>query len=130
MPPPLIPSQHGGHAAGRCPSRGRQLHRRSTTRNRGSRQLQITKCLTSDTVWVVNEVTIRELRNHGGEVLERVERGEVLTVTRAGVPVGELRPLQRPRVTASTLLARWRSVPAVELAAFRADVDAVLDPSL
>ena len=62
--------------------------------------------------------------------MERVERGEPLTVTRAGVPVGELRPLPRPRVTASTLLARWRSVPVVEVEAFRADVDAVVDPSL
>ena len=62
--------------------------------------------------------------------MERVERGETLTVTRAGVPMGELRPLPRPRVTASTLLARWRSVPMVEWEAFRADVDAVLDPSL
>lgn len=63
-------------------------------------------------------------------MMERVEGGESLTVTRAGVPVGELRPLPRPRVTASTLLARWRSVPALELTAFRADIDAVLDPSL
>ncbi len=62
--------------------------------------------------------------------MDRVERGETLTVTRSGVPVGELRPLPRPRVTASTLLARWRSVPAVDAEAFRADVDAVLDPSL
>ncbi|MCA1673473.1 MAG: type II toxin-antitoxin system prevent-host-death family antitoxin [Actinobacteria bacterium] len=78
----------------------------------------------------MDEITIRDLRNRGGEVMERVERGESLTVTRAGVPVGELRPLPRPRVTASTLLARWRSVPAVSLEAFRADIDAVLDPSL
>lgn len=78
----------------------------------------------------MDEVTIRDLRNHGGEVMERVERGETLTVTRSGVPVGELRPLPRPRVTASTLLTRWRSVPAVDAKTFRADVDAVLDPSL
>ncbi len=62
--------------------------------------------------------------------MDRVERGETLTVTRSGVPVGELRPLPRPRVTASMLLTRWRSVPAVDAEAFRADVDAVLDPSL
>lgn len=78
----------------------------------------------------MDEVTIRDLRNHGGKVMERVERGETLTVTRAGVPVGELRPLPRPRITASTLLARWRSIPEVEVEAFRADIDAVLDPSL
>jgi prevent-host-death family protein len=78
----------------------------------------------------MDEVTIRDLRNRGGEVMERVERGETLTVTRAGVPVGELRPLPRPRISANTLLARWRSVPTVEAEAFRADIDAVLDPSL
>jgi prevent-host-death family protein len=78
----------------------------------------------------MSEVSIRDLRNHGGEVMDRVERGETVTVTRAGVPVGELRPLPRPRMTASALLARWRSVPAVDPAVFRADIDAVLDPSL
>lgn len=76
------------------------------------------------------EVTIRELRNHGGEVMDRVEHGETLTVTRSGVPVGELRPIPRPRLTASTLLERWRLVPSVDLEAFRADVDVVLDSTL
>lgn len=78
----------------------------------------------------MTEVTIRDLRNHGGEVMARVERGESLTVTRAGVPVGELRPLPRPRLTAATLLARWRSVPVVDAARLRADIDDVLDSSL
>lgn len=36
---------------------------------------------------------MRELRNHGGDVLSRVEKGESVVVTRDGVPVGELRPL-------------------------------------
>jgi prevent-host-death family protein len=78
----------------------------------------------------VDEVTVRELRNHGGDVLDRVERGESVVITRAGVPVGELRPLPRPRLSATSLLARWRNVPAVDAAAFRADIDAVLDPTL
>jgi len=78
----------------------------------------------------MNEVTIRDLRNYGGEVMERVERGETLTVTRAGVPVGELRPIPRPRLTGSTLLMRWRQVPVVDATAFRADLDNVLDPTL
>jgi prevent-host-death family protein len=76
------------------------------------------------------EVSIRDLRNHGGEVMERVEHGETVIVTRSGVPVGELRPLPRQRVTADTLLTRWRSLPVVDAVAFRADIDAVLDPSL
>jgi prevent-host-death family protein len=78
----------------------------------------------------VDEVTVRELRNHGGEVLDRVEHGETLIVTRSGVPVGELRPVPKPRVSADVLLARWRSVPLVDAEALRADIDAVLDQSL
>jgi prevent-host-death family protein len=78
----------------------------------------------------MGEVTVRDLRNHGGDVLNRVERGETVVVTRAGVPVGELRPLPRPRLSAASLLARWRTVPVVDPDAFRADVDAVLDPAL
>jgi prevent-host-death family protein len=78
----------------------------------------------------VDEVTIRELRNHGGDVLHRVEQGESVVITRAGVPVGELRPVPRPRLSATSLLTRWRVVPVVDADAFRADVDAVLDPAL
>jgi prevent-host-death family protein len=78
----------------------------------------------------MDEVTIRDLRNSGGEVMQRVEAGESLTVTRAGIPVGELRPVPRPRVNAGTLVRRWRGVPQIDAAAFRADVDAGPDPAL
>ncbi|MGH3321980.1 MAG: type II toxin-antitoxin system Phd/YefM family antitoxin [Streptosporangiaceae bacterium] len=78
----------------------------------------------------MNEVAIRELRNHGGDVVERVHRGETVTVTRAGVPVAQLRPLPRPPLDAATLLQRWRRLPHIDPTALRADVDAVIDPSL
>ena len=78
----------------------------------------------------MTEVTIRELRNHGGEVVERVTRGEHVTITRAGKPVAELRPVRRPASSAEVLLARWRKLPVVDAAALRADVDATLDPRL
>ncbi len=39
----------------------------------------------------------KELRNHVGEVLRRVEGGESLTVTVAGRPVAELIPTQKER---------------------------------
>jgi prevent-host-death family protein len=76
------------------------------------------------------EVTVRELRNHGGEVLDRVSAGESLTVTRGGQPVAELRPLPRQTISAELLVRRWRRLPRVDAAAFRRDVDAVLDTSL
>jgi prevent-host-death family protein len=76
------------------------------------------------------EITIRELRNHGGEVVDRVARGEQITVTRAGKPVAELRPVSRPPLTAETLLARWRRLPPADYRAMRAELDEVLDPAL
>lgn len=86
--------------------------------------------LTGDTFTRMIEVTIRDLRNQGGKVLERVERGEVLTVTRDGRPVAELRPLPRQPVPVATLLSRWRGLPPVDPAQLRADLDHLLDPSL
>jgi prevent-host-death family protein len=78
----------------------------------------------------VAEITIRELRNHGGEVVDRVAQGEQITVTRAGKPVAELRPVSRPPLTAETLLARWRPLPPVDYQAMRAELDEVVDPAL
>ena len=75
-------------------------------------------------------VTIRELRNHGGDVVDRVEAGERVTVTRDGRPVAELRPVRARGIVAATLLERWRRLPAVEADALRRDIDAVLDQSL
>jgi prevent-host-death family protein len=76
------------------------------------------------------EITVRELRNHGGDVLERVARGEALTVTRDGEAIAELRPLRRRPVRATVLLARWRALPPVDSAKLRADLDDVLDGTL
>jgi len=73
------------------------------------------------------EVTIRELRNRGGDVVDRVAAGERLTITRSGRPVAELRPVQGTAVTAAVLLRRWRRLPALDAAALRADLDATLE---
>ena len=78
----------------------------------------------------MEEVTIRDLRNHGGEVVDRVMAGERLTVTRAGRPVAELRPVEPPALGAAAILRRWRRLRPVDQAKLRADLDAVLDPSL
>jgi prevent-host-death family protein len=78
----------------------------------------------------VAEITIRELRNHGGEVVDRVAQGEQITVTRAGKPVAELRPVSRRPLTAETLLARWHRLPPVDYRSMRAELDQILDPEL
>lgn len=78
----------------------------------------------------MTEVSIRELRNHGGDVVDRAARGEQITITRAGRPVAELRPISRPALAAETLLSRWRGLPAVDPVALRNDIDAVMDARL
>ena len=75
-------------------------------------------------------VTIRELRNRGGAVVDRVAGGERLTITRDGKPVAELRPLPTAAIAAPLLLQRWRRLPAVDPVALRADLDDVLSPML
>jgi prevent-host-death family protein len=77
----------------------------------------------------MESVTIRELRNHGGEVVDRAARGERITITRSGKAVAELRPL-RPALSAEALLERWRRLPPVDPAVLRADIDRLLDTSL
>lgn len=76
------------------------------------------------------EASIRELRNHGGEVIDRVAAGERVTITRGGKAVAELRPLPRQLLTAVSLIERFRRLPTVDPVRFRAEVDAVVDQSL
>ena len=75
-------------------------------------------------------VTVRELRNSGGEVLDRVVHGESFVVTRDGAPVAELSPLRRRSAPTTELIARRRTLPAVDPAQLRRDIDDVMDPSL
>jgi antitoxin (DNA-binding transcriptional repressor) of toxin-antitoxin stability system len=74
-------------------------------------------------------VSIRELRNEGGEVVDRAARGEQITITRSGKPVAELRALKTP-LSAGVVLERWRRLPPLDPVAFRKDIDELLDWSL
>ena len=75
----------------------------------------------------MTDVSIRDLRNHGGEVVTRVQAGETLTVTRDGQPVAQIVPLDRAPLNREIVLARWRLLPAIDETRFRADVDSVID---
>ncbi|MCH9651881.1 MAG: type II toxin-antitoxin system prevent-host-death family antitoxin [Deltaproteobacteria bacterium] len=50
------------------------------------------------------DITLRDLRNHGGDMVDRVLAGEGLTVTRAGRPVAELPPRPKSGFDAATPL--------------------------
>jgi antitoxin (DNA-binding transcriptional repressor) of toxin-antitoxin stability system len=75
-------------------------------------------------------VTVRDLRNRGGEILDRVAGGETMTVTRDGRAIAELHPLRRRPVPATVLLERWRRLPHVDLDRLRADIESVVDSEL
>jgi prevent-host-death family protein len=79
---------------------------------------------------MMETVSVRELRNHGGEVLNRVARGESVIVSRDGAEVAELRPLRRGRVSPAELIARRATLPHLDVARLRADIDATVDPRL
>lgn len=72
-------------------------------------------------------ISQRELRNQSGEIMRSLDRGESFTVTRNGVPVGELRPIRRKQfVSAETVQGVFSQAPAIS-DSFRDDVDRVLD---
>ncbi len=54
----------------------------------------------------------KQLRNHVGEVLRRVEAGERITVTVSGRPVAELSPVDKHRWISGTALTRVWQGPA------------------
>lgn len=76
------------------------------------------------------EISIRDLRNHGGEVIDRVALGEELIITRDGKPVAQLRPLDKPPLSVAVILRRWARLPRMDPDALRRDLDAVVDPRL
>lgn len=73
---------------------------------------------------------MRDLRNRGGEVLDRVLAGEHITVTRDGTPVAELRPVPGSRLSAEALVERFRRLPPVDAMSFRDDIDAAIDQAI
>jgi len=75
------------------------------------------------------EITQRDLRTRSREIMDAVERGQSFTVTRGGYSIGELVPLRCRRrfVSRQEFVAMSRNAPDIDLDAFRADQDAVLD---
>jgi prevent-host-death family protein len=90
--------------------------------------LDSTECYPGS-VTVHPEITQRDLRTRSREIMDAVEHGQSFTVTRDGHRIGELVPLRQRRrfVPRQEFAAMSRNAPAVDLEAFRADQDAVLD---
>lgn len=75
------------------------------------------------------EITQRDLRTRSKEIMDAVESGRSFTVTRDGHRIGELIPLRRRRrfVARDEFAGMSRNAATIDLNAFRADQDAVID---
>jgi prevent-host-death family protein len=74
------------------------------------------------------QITQRELRNESGRIMRALDKGKSFTVTRNGVPVGELIPVrQRVFVPAEAAAAVFAGAPRIVGARFRKDVDAMIE---
>jgi prevent-host-death family protein len=76
-------------------------------------------------------ITQRELRNESAAVLREVQAGQTLIVTRNGMPVAELRPIQPRRFVPRAVIAEAATrAPRIDADRFRADLDAMIDQSV
>ena len=73
---------------------------------------------------------MRDLRNYGGQILNRVENGESMTITRDDSPVVLLTPFPQPQLSAAALLESWKNVPRIDAESLRRDIDQALDTTL
>ena len=63
-------------------------------------------------------------------MVDRIARGERMTVTRDGRPVARLVPLERQPLSVDVLIERWSRLPAMDPTSLRRAIDAALDSSL
>ena len=82
---------------------------------------------------MARSIAQRELRNDNAKVIEAVAAGERFVVTRNGVPIAELRPIQQTRrtfVPTAELLQIGVTALRIDREQFRADLDRVADQNL
>jgi prevent-host-death family protein len=84
-------------------------------------------------ILMAKTIAQRQLRNDNAKVIEAVAAGESFVVTRNGVPVAELRPIQQTRrtfVPTAELLVLAATGPRINRKRFREDLDRVVDQGL
>jgi len=78
----------------------------------------------------MDTVSIRDLRNHGGKVVDRVALGESVIIARDGKPVAELHPIRKPSVTLAQAIRSRKALLRVDVKQFRQDIDQIMDMQL
>ena len=74
------------------------------------------------------EITQRQLRNDSGEIMRALDAGESFIVTRNGVPVAEMKPVRRRRLSSKAdVLKAFANAPSIDAKRFFFDIDAIVD---
>jgi prevent-host-death family protein len=69
-------------------------------------------------------ITQRELRNESAAVMDAVESGETITITRNGRPVAELRPIHEAEAAPLDAIQNlFASLPSMSYEKLRTDID-------
>jgi prevent-host-death family protein len=70
------------------------------------------------------KITQRELRNESAAVMDAVESGETITITRNGRAVAELRPIdEREKAPLDAIQDLFSALPSMSYERLRADID-------
>jgi len=78
---------------------------------------------------MANEITQWDLRNNSGDVMRGLDQGDTYTVTRNGIPVGELRPIRSNKFVRTDILQSvFSNLETIDFDQFRDDLDSVIDP--
>jgi antitoxin (DNA-binding transcriptional repressor) of toxin-antitoxin stability system len=75
----------------------------------------------------------RELLNNHARIIDAVAVGDSFLVTRNGIPIAEIRPIQtvgRTLVPKNELVLLASTGPHLDIEAFRADLDRVVEQGL
>ena len=84
-----------------------------------------------DYAHLMEDVTVPKLRDRLDELLDRVEAGETIRITREGRAIAEMRPTPDPAgPSIEELKEIRRRLPPTDLEEFRRDLDAIFDPRL
>ena len=76
-------------------------------------------------------ISQRELRNDSGRIMRALVQGETFVITSNSHPVGELRPLKKPRFARKDdLIAALKGAQKVDFKQFREDIDAYVDQGI
>ena len=79
--------------------------------------------------YLMRTITQRVLRNESAAILRDMQAGQSVIVTPNGTPVAELKPVSPRRFVSGAAVAEAaQTMPRIDAARFRADLEAAVDP--